>query len=78
MEDAEIIVLRIFTSAREVIERNKGLKVPSLGGRNLILADIKAAGEHGSYAADAPGAAADSRQLHDAYAGGGYKGNCFL
>lgn len=56
MDDAEIIILRIFKAPREVIERNKNLKMILRWGAGFDSVDIKAAGEHGVVVTNAPGA----------------------
>lgn len=56
MTCAEIIVLRIFKAPREVIERNKNLKMILRWGAGFDSVDIEAAGEHGVLVTITPGA----------------------
>lgn len=56
MTDAEILVLRIFKAPREVIERNKNLKMILRWGAGFDSVDIKAAGERGILVTNTPGA----------------------
>ena len=54
--DAEIMVLRLFKILRSDIERNKNLKLIQKWGAGFDTVDIEAAGEHGVYVANSPGA----------------------
>lgn len=56
MDDAEIMVLRIFKASREVMERNKSLKMIMRWGAGFDSVDIKAAGERGIMVTNTPGA----------------------
>lgn len=56
MTDAEIMILRIFKAPREVIERNKGLKMILRWGAGFDSVDIEAAGEQGVLVTNTPGA----------------------
>lgn len=47
MTDAQIMILRIFKAPREVMERNKNLKMILRWGAGYDSVDIKAAGENG-------------------------------
>ncbi len=55
MEDAEIIILRIFKAKEEVIKRNKKLKMIVRWGAGYDSVDIKAAGEQGVIVTNTPG-----------------------
>ena len=56
MTDAEVMILRVFKSPREVIERNKNLKMILRWGAGFDSVDIEAAGEHGILVTNTPGA----------------------
>ena len=56
MTDAEIMILRIFKAPKEVIERNKNLKMILRWGAGFDSVDIEAAGEHGVLVTNTPGA----------------------
>jgi len=56
LDDAEIIVLRLFKIHRKDVERNKKLKLIQKWGAGFDTIDIEAAGEHGVYVSNAPGA----------------------
>ena len=56
MTDAEVMILRIFKAPREVIERNKNLKMIMRWGAGFDSVDIEAAGEHGVLVTNTPGA----------------------
>lgn len=60
MTDAEIMILRIFEAPREVIERNKNLKMILRWGAGFDSVDIIAAGEHGILVTNTPGANANA------------------
>lgn len=56
LTDAEVIVLRIFKISREVIERNKNLKLIEKWGAGYDTIDIEAAGNAGVPVCNVPGA----------------------
>ena len=60
MTDAQIMILRIFKAPREVMERNKNLKMILRWGAGYDSVDIKAAGENGILVTNTPGANAGS------------------
>lgn len=56
MTCAEIMILRIFKAPKEIIERNKKLKMILRWGAGFDSVDIEAAGEHGIIVTNTPGA----------------------
>lgn len=56
MTDAEILILRIFKAPKEVIERNRNLKMILRWGAGFDSVDIKKAGERGILVTNTPGA----------------------
>ena len=58
--DADILVLRIFKADRAFIEQNKNLKLILRWGVGYDTVDIQAAGEHGIYVTNTPGANSDA------------------
>ncbi|WP_125141330.1 2-hydroxyacid dehydrogenase [Clostridium transplantifaecale] len=56
MTDAEIIILRIFKAPRDVIEKNRNLKMILRWGAGFDSVDIEAAGERGVVVTNTPGA----------------------
>ncbi|MGF6906077.1 NAD(P)-dependent oxidoreductase [Fusobacterium sp. PH5-44] len=56
MTNAEIIILRIFKANKDVIERNKNLKMIVRWGAGYDSVDIKSAGEKGVVVTNTPGA----------------------
>lgn len=55
MEDAEIIILRIFKANKEVIQRNKNLKMIIRWGAGYDSVDIEEAGKQGVIVTNTPG-----------------------
>ena len=64
MTDAGILILRQFKAPREVLERNKGLKLVMRWGVGFDSVDIEAAGELGIPVANTPGANAGAVSEH--------------
>ena len=56
MTDAEIMILRIFKAPKEVIERNKNLKMILRWGAGFDSVDIETAGARGVLVTNTPGA----------------------
>jgi len=56
MTDAEIIILRIFKAPKEIIEKNKNLKMIMRWGAGFDSVDIEAAGKRGILVTTTPGA----------------------
>lgn len=56
MTDAEIVILRVFKAPRDVIERNRNLKMIMRWGAGYDSVDIGAAAEHGVLVTNTPGA----------------------
>lgn len=56
MTDAEIMILRIFKAPRDVIEKNRNLKMILRWGAGFDSVDIEAAGERGIVVTNTPGA----------------------
>lgn len=56
MTDAEIMILRVFKAPREVIERNRNLKMIMRWGAGYDSVDTGAAAEHGVLVTNTPGA----------------------
>jgi D-3-phosphoglycerate dehydrogenase len=60
MTEAEIIILRIFKASKEIIERNKNLKMILRWGAGYDTVDIETAGKKGIIVTNTPGANADA------------------
>ncbi|MGP1348617.1 MAG: 2-hydroxyacid dehydrogenase [Stomatobaculum sp.] len=56
MTDAEIIILRIFKASKELIERNRNLRMIMRWGAGFDSVDIEAAGKRGVLVTNTPGA----------------------
>lgn len=56
MTDAEIMILRIFKAPKEVIERNRNLKMVLRWGAGFDSVDIETAGKNGVLVTNTPGA----------------------
>lgn len=60
LTDAEIIILRVFKAPKEVIERNKNLKMIMRWGAGFDSVDIETAGKKGVLVTNTPGANANA------------------